>query len=109
MTSYNKYKNVKVNVDGIRFDSKKEAARYKDLKLLLLGGVISHLELQPQIALMCNGAKIGFYRPDFRYFDKQANATIVEDVKSKPTKTAVYNLKKRILLTQQPPIVIIEV
>lgn len=43
--AYNKYKNRKVTVDGIKFDSMKEARRYKELKLLERGGAITGLVL----------------------------------------------------------------
>lgn len=34
LDNYNKYRNNKVEYDGIIFDSKKEAQRYAELKLL---------------------------------------------------------------------------
>ena len=48
----NKYNAVKVNVDGITFDSKKEAERYSELKLLERCGAISDLELQVEYKLI---------------------------------------------------------
>ena len=42
----NKYFNKKVIIDGIKFDSKKEAKRYTELKLLKKAGIIKELELQ---------------------------------------------------------------
>ncbi len=42
----NKYRNTKTIVDGIEFDFRKEAARYKELKLLEAAGEISNLERQ---------------------------------------------------------------
>jgi Protein of unknown function (DUF1064). len=86
----NKYKAIKTSVDGIKFDSKKEAARYVQLKLLAKSGAIQSLELQPKYDLMVNGVKCGFYKADFRYYEN--GACIVEDVKG--FKTPVYNLKK---------------
>lgn len=44
--------NRKVTVDGIEFDSKKEAQRYYELKLLQRAGVISELELQKEYELI---------------------------------------------------------
>lgn len=41
----NKYNNRKTTVDGIKFDSIREAERYQELKLLEEAGEISHLEL----------------------------------------------------------------
>ena len=44
--SKSKYRNRKVSVDGITFDSRKEAQRYRELKLLLLAGEIIGLQMQ---------------------------------------------------------------
>lgn len=102
----NKYRAIKTQVDGYIFDSKKEASRYIQLKQMQSVGIISALELQPQIPLMVNGVKIGKYVGDFRYVEN--NEIIIEDVKSKVTMTPVYRLKKRILQTYDPPIEIRE-
>jgi hypothetical protein len=109
MTSHNKYRNQKTVVDNITFDSKKEANRYSELKLLKMGGVIRDLELQPKIPLIVNGKNVGSYVGDFRYWDVEKGERVLEDVKSGPTKTPVYQLKKKILLTYNPPLEIIEV
>lgn len=97
-----KYNNVKTAIDGIVFDSKKEAARYNELRLLEIANHITNLETQPKIPLMVNGQKIGYYVGDFKY--KENGAWVVEDVKSKATITPTYRLKKKILATYQPPI-----
>lgn len=47
-----KYGNKKVVVDGIQFDSKKEAQRYCELKLMQRAGVISELQLQKDFELI---------------------------------------------------------
>lgn len=47
-----KYGNKKVVVDGIEFDSKKEARRYYELKLLQRAGKISDLQLQREFELI---------------------------------------------------------
>lgn len=44
----NKYHNRKVTVNGITFDSQKEADRYLELMLLLKAGEIDRLKLQPE-------------------------------------------------------------
>lgn len=49
---YSKYKAKKVEVDGIKFDSQKEAARYKELKLLEKAGKIKNLQLQVPFVLI---------------------------------------------------------
>lgn len=101
--SYRKYNAKKTVVDGITFDSKKEAARYSQLKLLEKTGVIYNLELQPRFLLQDKFRYKGEafrkveYIADFRYTDK-TGATVVEDVKGYKTET--YNIKKKLLLFQ---------
>lgn len=96
-----KYRAIKTKVDGISFDSKKEARRYKELKILEKADEIKSLELQPRFLLQekfkYNGKTIRKieYIADFRYIDEKGN-TIVEDVKG--MKTEVYKIKKKIFL-----------
>ncbi len=90
-----KYHNQKTLHNGIQFDSRKEADRYRDLLLLERAGMISHLELQPRYNLIVNGYKLGFYKADFRYEDVATNSIVVEDVKG--VRTAVYCLKKKLV------------
>jgi len=90
----NKYKAIKVEIDGINFDSKKEAARYGQLKLLKRAGEITKIELQPRYDIIINGKFCGFYKADFRITFKTGLVTI-EDVKG--MKTPVYSLKKKII------------
>lgn len=100
----NKYNAKKTTVDGIKFDSKREATRYLDLKLMERAGLIEDLELQPKFLL-----QIGFtldgktyreisYIADFKYHDLEKDEWVVEDVKSKGTVTQVYKLKKKMFL-----------
>ena len=89
----NKYRAVKTEVDGIKFDSKAEARRYSHLKLLEKAGAIDSLELQPRYDLIINDVKCGFYKADFRY--NEDGRQVVEDVKG--MKTPVYNLKKKLI------------
>lgn len=103
----NKFNNKKTELNGITFDSKKEAARYYYLSMMQRAGNITNLELQPKIPLMVNGKKLGHYIGDFRYIEN--GEVILEDVKSVATKTAVYNLKKKILASYDPPILIREI
>ena len=104
----NKYNAKKQIYKGLKFDSKKELQRYLVLEKLCKGKMISNLELHPMFPLMVNGVKIGKYTADFRYVNGQGE-TIVEDVKSKVTKTRGYMLRKKILATYNPPINIREI
>lgn len=90
----NKYNAQKITIDGITFHSIRESKRYLDLKNLERAGRIHSLELQPRYDFIINGIKIGFYKADFRY--KEKNQLIIEDVKG--MKTPVYSLKKKLML-----------
>jgi len=90
---FSKYRNKKTEVDGIVFDSQKEASRYLDLKMLEVLGEIKNLELQPKYEFVLNKQKICTYRADFRYVEN--GATVVEDVKG--FKTSMYRLKARMM------------
>ena len=50
--SKNKYHNTKTKVNDITFDSKLEAKRYTELKLLEKNGLIKDLKLQPVYELI---------------------------------------------------------
>ena len=104
-----KYRNIKTQIDGITFDSKKEAKRYSELKILQSANAIDNLELQPEFQLYVNGTKVCKYVADFRYFNIATQEWIVEDVKSPASKTPVYRLKKKILANQLQPVYITEV
>ena len=96
----NKYHNKKVIVDNIKFDSKKEARRYNELKLLEKAGIIKNLQRQVKYELQTsfkyNGKTIRAinYIADFVY--EKDGELIVEDVKG--IKTDIYKLKKKMLL-----------
>lgn len=91
-----KYRAVKTVVDNIVFDSKREAARYSELKLLLRGGVISNLEWHTPLDFLIGGKKIFTYKPDFIYYEN--GERIIEDVKG--VRTPVYRLKKKLIEAQ---------
>lgn len=98
-----KYRAEKMELDGILFDSKKEAERYSELKMLERAKLITNLELQPKFLLQekfeYNGKVIRKieYIADFKYIDEKGN-TVVEDVKG--LKTDVYNIKKKLFLNK---------
>ena len=103
----NKYRAVRTEVDGIRFDSKKEARRYKELMLLYNANAIEDLVLQPKFRCEINGKLICNYSADFSYRDK--GGIVVEDVKSPITaKQPVYRIKKK-LVEALHGVVIVEV
>ena len=110
--SGNKYRNTKTIVDGIEFASRKEASRYRELKLLEQNGDIQDLQRQvkyilipaqrePDIVGVRGGIKKGkvvekevAYIADFVY--TQGEQTIVEDTKGFRTKE--YIIKRKMML-----------
>ena len=97
----NKYRNKKVIVDGIKFDSIAESRRYKELKLLERQGIIKDLKLQPIFVLQPSFKKNNktiraiTYKADFSYLEneKASDKIIVEDVKGYATKE--FKLKEK--------------
>ncbi len=91
----NKYGNKPVIIDGYKFPSKKEGARYIVLKAEHAAGEIQLLKLQVTYKLIVNGILICSYRADFDYYDKEG-MHIVEDTKG--FRTPEYKLKKKLML-----------
>jgi hypothetical protein len=103
----NKYGARALELEGIRFDSRREAARYRELQYLTAAGLIQELEVHPRYPLMVLALyqdgppwvfrTVGHYTADFRYVDVSSGEVVVEDVKSRPTRTTAYRLRKRLV------------
>ena len=102
----NKYHNRKVIVDGLKFDSIKEAKRWRELCLLYRAGEIGEVERQVEFVLIPTQRtrtpdgktkieRAVKYRADFVYLDKHGRQ-VVEDVKGVRTKE--YILKRKMML-----------
>lgn len=96
-----KYNNRKVTIDGIEFDSQKEARRFRELCLLERAGRITELQRQVKFELIpsqridgkvveraCN------YIADFTY--KENGKEVAEDTKGFKTKD--YIIKRKLML-----------
>ena len=100
-TKVNKYRNKVVYVDGVKFDSQKEADRYIFLRKCEEAGLIANLELQPKFELIpavreeyiehlktkdkvkTRTLQLAInYKADFRYI--KDGVEVVEDVKASP-------------------------
>lgn len=92
--------------DGITHDSKTEARRWEELKLLQKAGEICGLRRQVDIGLLGRdgpimtdgGEQERVYRADFVYVDNRLGVTVIEDRKGH--ETDVFKLKKAILAAQ---------
>ena len=110
----NKYNAKSVEYDGIKFDSQKEALRYKELRYLISEGIITDLRRQVKYLLIPTqrepdtiGARGGVkqgkllerecsYIADFVYTVVETGETVVEDTKG--FKTKEYAIKKKLML-----------
>lgn len=93
--STQKYRNV---ADG-DYDSQKERRRHQELMLMEKAGEITSLERQVKYELIPkqDGERAVSYFADFRYVDKMGT-TVIEDVKSPPTrKNPTYIIKRKLL------------
>lgn len=94
-----KYHARKTTVDGIQFDSAKEAKRYTKLRDMQEAGEIEGLRLQVPFEILpsfeCEGVKYrGMkYIADFVYY--RNGVRVVEDVKG--VKTPEYKLKRKLM------------
>ena len=110
---FRKYHNKKTVIDGIKFDSKLEAERYAQLKILERAGFIRDLELQPEYELIPSFRKNGktwrktVYKADFRYISCDGDRIIIEDVKgSISVITDVFRLKQKLFEYKYPELTI---
>lgn len=107
-----KYHNQPTTVNGIKFDSKKAASRFVVLSSMQQAGMIRNLRLQAQYTLQESyvtdtGERVRAikYVADFSYEratlpDCNGDVhwiSVVEDVKSRATRTARYEMKKKLL------------
>ena len=98
-----KYGNKITEVNGHKFDSNKEANRYKELLIMEKAGYIKELELQKKFELIPN-QKIGKkvveravnYVADFYYYDNLGKKYCVEDTKG--FRTPDYIIKRKLML-----------
>ena len=92
-----KYGNRKTELDGMVFDSRKEAQRWAELKWMERGKLISGLERQVPFEIIPKTDKYRAvkYVADFVYTDAKTGEKVVEDCKG--VKTDVYMLKKKLM------------
>jgi hypothetical protein len=93
-----KYNNVPTMTDAGMADSKAEAARWGELRLLEQGGVISDLRFHPRYQLP-GGIT---YEADSSYTED--GRQVVEDVKGGKVRTGVFRLKWRLMAETYPDV-----
>lgn len=90
-----KFKNIRTEIDGIRFDSKKEGEYYAALKIREKAGEVSNVEMQRSYALTVDGFLICTYRADFVFWDAIEHRQRVIDVKG--VATPVFIIKQKLM------------
>ena len=90
-----KYRNKRTETDGIWFDSKKEARRWGELKLMEKAGEILELKHHVRFDITVNRTKVCGYEADFVYRKAQGYELVVEDAKG--CRTREYVLKKKLM------------
>ena len=88
-----KYRNVAMEVDGFRFDSKLEVRRYRELLHMEHSKLITELQVKPEFALHAPTPtgqleRIGSYTPEFSYL--RDGKVHVEDCKAAPTRRLMH-------------------
>lgn len=100
----NKYHNRKTEIDGIVFDSKREAQRYAELQLLQRAGKIRDLSMQVEFELIPkqDGERACKYKADFVYYVADTGKMVVEDVKGykKGAAYQLFSIKRKLMLWQ---------
>ena len=106
MARRNKYNARKTIINGITFDSKREAERYMVLKSRHDAGEITLLEIHPKFELIPSFKdskgethRAITYTADFEYMDNAYNH-VVEDVKG--VETDVFKIKKKLFIREYP-------
>ena len=93
----NKYHNEKMIVDGVRYDSKKEYQRHKELILLEKANKIKNLRFHDkQDTVILQKDPLITYIPDFCY--EEDGILIIEDLKGFQTKE--YKLNQKMLISK---------
>ncbi|MDX1158429.1 DUF1064 domain-containing protein [Sinorhizobium medicae] len=90
-----KYRNKKTTVDGVKFDSKREAEFYSSLKQLERAGQVYEVELQKPYALTVNGQLVCTYKADFAFYDAIQKRNRVVDIKGVATRD--FNIKRKLM------------
>lgn len=100
-----KYNNQKTIVDGIKFDSKKEAEYYCQLKLLKQAGEIKDFGMQQKYELLPTFKKNGATHRSITYiadFVITNNDGTVDVVDVKGIETQVFRIKKKLFEYMYP-------
>ena len=101
-TKSSKFSNIKSEIDGYKFDSKKESEFYGSLKIKKQAGLIKDFKMQVPYEIIVNNIRIANYFLDFLVENNDGSFDYI-DIKGKDSKTnkfvktGVFALKKRLV------------
>lgn len=107
---HGKYNAQPTVVDGVRFASKSEAERDRQLQLCVRAGVVTNLKRQPRYPLTVCGVTVGTYVGDWEYIDmensidgsREAPYLVCEDRKG--VLTPLFKLKWKLVKALYPDV-----
>lgn len=101
MQSHNKFNAKKTDVGSIRFDSRKEADRWMQLRLMERAGEIKDLKRQVRVEIVpkTDGFLGVWYIADFVYWDNRTGEEVWEDVKGYKRSAAyqIFRIKQKLM------------
>jgi hypothetical protein len=92
-----KYGAVKTTLDGITFDSKREAARWSVLQQLVRLGEVRDVQRQVPYRIDLSGQHVCTWIADFEYWERRNDEWHVVREDCKGVRTPVYRLKKKLV------------
>lgn len=105
VTGKNKYNAHKTVINGVQYDSLKEARIYQNLLNLQNKGIITHLERQKRFEIIpkTKTERAAYYVADYVFFEVETNKWVVADCKSPITKKLpAYVLKRKCMKYRYP-------
>ena len=103
--SSNKYNARKTVINGVQYDSRREALIYQNLLNLQNKGIIAHLERQKRFELIpkTKTERAAYYVADYFFQEVATGQWVVADCKSPITKKLpAYVLKRKIMKIRYP-------
>lgn len=94
----NKFNAKRTELDGVIFDSGREASVWAMLKLRERANEIVGLQRQVRFDLIVNTIKVGHYTCDFAFYDRIERRHRVIDVKSEATaRTKDFTIRRKLM------------
>jgi hypothetical protein len=114
--SNNKFHAEKVEIDNIKFDSKRESQYYRHFVDMANAGIVAKIEVHPRYILLnsfkdCNGKteRAITYKPDFRITYADGTIEVVEVKGKRTAKEPDYIMRRKLFKHNNPNVKFSEV